>query len=316
MKAGKAILLLFLWLFSLSVIAGSDFVFLSDKSKLFWLNNNEIYSADKSRLLYFQKGNIFFSGTTDDRENIYLLATSMNTGSDKEESVFEKDNREPSYKFSGNKFYIVKSSEQSSIKFELLHIERAKKWMAFYSSVNDTLLAYYTADSLPASTAVLVAYILIKEFDLEKQALSAKPKQEEEEREFSSIKPVWGNTSANEWIWDGKNLRPRWNPDTRLIWSFDGQTLKPLYGTNAGDQYSWDGEIFKPIWRTNRNQEWSYDGNRLQPIYSTDWATQYIIQDGVVKPWSNVHTEREWQMDGNIPIPVIILILSGIARPY
>lgn len=316
MKTNKSVFLSLFLLHNMFVLAGSDFVFLSDKSKLFWINNNEVYSADKNRLLYFQKGNIFFSGTTDERQNIFLLTTSMNTVSEKEEDVFEKDSRQPTYKFRHNKFFVVKNNDQNTTKIELLHIERAKKWLAFYSSINDTLLAYYAIDSLPPSAAVIVAYTLIKEFDLEKQALAAKPKNQEEEREFSSIKPVWGNTSANEWIWDGRNLRPRWNPDTRLIWSFDGQILKPLYGTSAADQYSWDGETFKPLWRTNRNQEWSYDGNRLQPIYNTDWANQYVIQDGIVKPWSNVHTEREWQIDGNIPVPVIILILSGIARPF
>jgi hypothetical protein len=296
--------------------AGSGFVFLSDTTKLFFVSDNEIYSPSKSRLLYFQKGNIFFNGTTDEKENIFLMTTSMNPASERLELLYEKDNREASFSFRGNKFYSGKAeSEDQRDKNELIHIEKAKKWMAFYSSLNDSLLAYYNADSLSASTAILVSYTLIKKFELEKK-LAAKPIAPAQTNSYSTLRPMWGNVTANEWMWDGTILRPLWNVDPRLAWTFDGQTIKPYYGNNIYDQYSWDGETFKPIWRNNRAQEWSWDGRILKPIWDTDWANQYLIENGVVKPWSNVHTEKEWQLDGDIPIPLIILILSGTARTY
>jgi hypothetical protein len=70
------------------------------------------------------------------------------------------------------------------------------------------------------------------------------------------------------------------------------------------------------VWRNNRQLEWSWDGRILKPVWDTDWANQYMIQNGVIKPWSNVHTEREWQMDGEIPLPLIILVVSGLALKY
>lgn len=297
--------------------AGTGFVYLADTSKLFFVKENEIYSPDKQQLLYFQKGNIFFSGTNDERQNIFLLATSMNAGSDKTEFIYEKDNREPHYSFRQFKFYPGNpESEDERTTAELLHIEKTKKWLAFYSSSDDTLLAYYNSDSLPSSTAIIVAYTLIKKFELDKKSAQLPKPTTLQTNSYSTIKPFWANATANEWMWDGNIFRPRWNADPRLAWTFDGQTVKPYYGSNIYEQYSWDGEVLKPIWRTNRSQEWTWDGTLIKPIWDTDWANQYKIEAGVVKPWSNVHTEKEWILDGDIPIPLIILILSGIAKTY
>jgi len=319
MKDTVRILALNTLLIFISFIArsGNSFVFLSDTSKLFFASNNEIYSPDKKQLLYFQKGNIFFSGETDSKENIFLLTTSMNHASEKLELIYEKDNRKPSYSFSKDKFYVgAEDGEEARQKTEVLHIEKLKKWMAFYATGTDSLLAYFAADSVPSSTAVIVAYTLIKKYALETRLakqITAAPFQE---NSFATLKPVWGNQTANEWMWDGKVLRPRWNVDPRLAWVFDGETIKPQYGNNIYAQYAWDGENLKPVWRTNRNEEWSWDGRLMKPVWDTDWANQYLIEDGIVKPWSNVHTEKEWKLDGSIPIPLIILVISGIAKPF
>lgn len=313
----RPFLLLSFILVAMAARAGNGYVYLKDTVKLFYVSNNEIYSIDGKVLKYFQKGNIFFTGESDQRQNIFLMTTSMNPASSKLEAIYEKDNRQAMYTFSDNKFYAGKTvSDDLRGNNELLHIERAKKWMAFYSSTDDSLLAYYMADSLPSSTAIIVAYTIIKKYELEKKAGLLSNKPVFQNNSFASIKPVYGNQTANEWIWDGKVLRPRWNVDQRLIWSYDGQTIKPLYGTNIYEQYSWDGETFKPIWRTNRAEEWTWDGRLMKPVWDTDWAKQYKIEDGVVMPWSNVHSEREWSLDGDIPIPLIILIISGIAKPY
>lgn len=314
----KNILFLFIGLLSFGCRAGNGFVFMGDTTnKLFYCSNNEIYSPDKNTLLYFQKGNIFFNGSVDTRNNIFLLTSSMDFSSDKLELVYEKDSRQAGYSFRNNKFYLGKNeSEEFMQKSELIHTIRAKKWLAFYSSYNDSLVAFYPADSLPSSAAIMVAYTLVKKLDLEKKVVVKQNILPFSDAPFATIKPILGNQTVNEWIWDGKLLRPQWNIDQRLVWTFDGQTAKPLYGNNIYDQYSWDGENFKPIWRTNNTEEWSWDGRQFKPLWGTDWANQYIIEDGVVRPWSGVHPEREWKMEGDIPVPVLILIISGIARPY
>lgn len=318
MSTFKSIFIIATLLVSVCSKAGNSFIYLGDTTnRLFYGSNNEIYSADKHNILYFQKGNIFFTGAVDDRNNIFLLTSSMDFNSDKLQLVYEKDNRKASYSFSNNKFYLGKNeSEEFMAKNELIHVMRAKKWLAFYSSYNDSLLAFYAADSLPSSAAILVAYTLVKKYSLETKVSAKENKLPFDDAPFSTIKPVLGNQTVNEWVWNGKLLRPRWNVDQRLVWTFDGQTAKPLYGNNIYAQYSWDGENFKPIWRTNNAEEWSYDGTQIKPVWGTDWANQYIIDNGTVKPWSGVHPEHEWKMEGSIPVPVLILILSGIARPY
>lgn len=296
--------------------AGNGFVFLKDTTKQFYVADNEIYSPDKNWLLFFSKGNIFFTGENDARQNIFLYCTSMNPLEEKWNTIQLKEERQPAYSYYSGKFYTgqVRSEAEAQQK-ELLHVQRSGKWMAFYSSINDSLLAYYLTDSLPNSTAIIVAYSLIERYDLLKQLKNKYSAIAAVQPAFSSIKPMWGNTTANEWIWDGKILRPRWNNNPQLGWTFDGKTIKPYWGNNIYEQYEWDGEYFRPVWRTNRNLEWQWDGRIFKPVWDTDWKNQYTISSGIIKPWSNVHAEREWQMEGDIPIPLVILIISGIARP-
>lgn len=297
--------------------AGSGFVYLSDTSKLFFASNYEVYSADKKQLLYFSKGNIFFTGSNDDRQNIFLLCTSMDITSEKLQTVQEKDNTNPFFSFSYGKIYMGKPDEDDSKSgSELLHVERTGKWLAFYSSLNDSLLAYYAADSFPNSLAVITAYTLLKKFNLAEKLGRKKTTSQTLQQKFSTLKPVWQNVTDNEWIWDGQVLRLRWNPDTKYVWTFDGKTIKPYYGNNIYEQYEWDGEYFKPIWRTNRAQEWQWDGRIFKPVWDTDWANQYVIENNVVKPWNNVQTEREWVLEGDIPVPILILVLSGTAKSH
>lgn len=313
----KGIAVFVLLLVAVPCFAGEGFVTLADSTKLFFVKDNEVYSPDKKQLLYIRKGNIFFTGNADERQNIYLMATSLNPGSDKLESLIEKDNRDPSYSFMDNKFYAGKlESEDLRERSQLLYATRAGKWIALYASSNDSLLAYYPADSLPGAITVLTAYTLSKKYNLEEKLQVKQQSLPYSNQGFVTLKPSWGNVTANEWMWDGQVFRPRWNVDPRLTWTFDGQTVKPLYGNNIYEQYSWDGETFKPIWRSSRTAEWTYDGRIFKPTWDTDWANQYTIENGVIKPWSNVHPEKEWQVDGDLPLPLIILVISGIAKSY
>lgn len=296
--------------------AQSGMVILSDNSPLYYVRNNNIYSPDTSQLLFFFKGNIFFKGSADDRQNIYLLSSSLNPGETTLQTFYLNSNRDEVYSFQDMQFYAGKNeTDDFKVRNRLLYLERKGKWMAFYASYNDSLLAYYPADSLAPAIAIITAHVLIKRFELEKKTGNALATQlQAADQQFSVIKPVWGNVIDNEWIWDGELLRLRWSNDPRFFWTYDGRYLKPYYGTNPNLQYEWDGEIFKPVWRTSRAEEWTFDGRLIKPVYSTDWATQFVLDAGLLKPWSNVHSEREWSIEGEIPIPVMILVISGIAR--
>ena len=241
----------------------------------------------------------------------------MNANSNNLEAIYEKDTRQALYSFINYKFYLGKEdAEDYRQANELLHIQHFKKWLAFYSSINDTLLAFYNADSLPSSAAIIVAYTLIKKFELGKNIVVRKTQPPVMTGTYSTMKPEWGNQTANEWMWDGKIFRPRWNVDPNLSWTFDGETVKHQYDNNLYSEYSWDGENFKPVWHNNRYEEWTWDGKTIRQTWSTDFNNQFTIEDGEVKPWSSAHSENEWRLDGDIPVPLIIMVISGIARPY
>ena len=318
MKGSKIVFFVLMLLAAMGGRAGTSFVYLGDTShQLFYAINNEFYSPDKGTLMFFQKGNIFFRGSNDDRNSIYLLSSSMNFNSENLELLYEKDNRSPTYSFMNNKLYLGHNeSAEFRERNELIHVIRAKKWLAFYAAHSDSLLAFYKADSLPSSAAIIVAYTLARKLNLESKLTSKQYSIPFDDPQFSTIKPLLGNTTENEWMWDGKILRPRWNVDQRLVWSFDGQTAKPKYGENVYEQYSWDGENFKPVWKTDNSKEWSFDGHEIKPVWGNDPSNQYSIENNVVKPTTGTYPQKEWKIEGTIPVPVLILILSGIARPY
>jgi hypothetical protein len=319
----KISLSVFLLMYTAAILAaGEAKVYLADSSVLFTIRGNEIFSPNGNVLLSYIKGNIVFRAGDDSKENIELMFSSPDIFSERKQSATELNIREPIFCYQNGRVYLCNNESQLQ-ESVLIYATKFNKWLAFYSELNDSLLAYYKNDSIPSSVALWIANTLLNKYRIDLQAVQVKSvaptatsTSDKLSPTYSYIKPFWGNQTANEWMWDGQILRLRWNPDPRFAWTFDGQTLRPYIGSNIYEQYSWDGEIFKPVWRTSRDQEWSYDGRILKPIWSTDWANQYNIQQGMVKPWSNVHTEKEWQIQGEIPIPVIIAVISGIARPY
>lgn len=291
-------------------------VFLADKKVWLQFNDKEVSDSSGRELKWFIKGNILFKGSGDDRENIYWMTTNRNFFSNKQEYLYERNQREPTFTFMSGTIYTGRENvtDENAVTNSLVYAVQSGKWTAFYAAYNDTLLAYFAKDSLPAFAAIVVAYELVGMYDLVNKQAPKPVTGVFKDARYATIKPAWGNVTANEWVWDGTVLRPRWNTDPRFYWTFDGTTIKPLYVNNVNEHYEWNGELFKPVWRTSRNEEWMWDGRLLKPVWSTDWSQQYTVEPNLVRPWSNVHSEREWYVEGDFPYPIIILVISGIAR--
>lgn len=293
----------------------------ADSTVLYYVKENELYTADGKQLLYFQKGNIIFTGESDSKDNIYMLTTSVNLASKGVINIFLNGQNAPLYKLQQGKFHIGTSSMETDNDV-LLGIFGNNGTVEFRSGLNDSLLAVYPHPSIDGAIAILISHQLIAKYKLEKQYLDlikSLPMQSAGSLPdgIATIKPLWNNVTGNEWVWDGRILRPRWNSNPQLEWVFDGETIKPNWGNNQYLQYSWDGELFKPIWRTSRTEEWTFDGSLIKPAWSSDWDKQLTIQsDGIIKPFVNTNPDLEWKVEGNMPIPCIILIVSRIARPF
>ncbi|MCS6934387.1 MAG: hypothetical protein NZM35_04455 [Chitinophagales bacterium] len=290
-------------------------VMLRDSVPMFWIKGNAFYTPDRRQLLYILKGNIFFTGESDSRENIYLYGTSLNPFDKKKNTLYLRNQSKPVLTYASGVFYAIPTdADPDNRNNEVLRVQRSGKWLAFYASYNDSLLAYYAADSAPPAAAILVAFALAERYDLLKNITNNTNTLPPARPAFSTLRPLWGNTTAREWIWDGRLLRPRWNNNPFLAWTFDGRYIKPYMGNNIYEEYEWDGEYLRPVWRSNRQFEWQWDGRIFKPVWDTDWKNQYTIANGTVKPWSNVHTEREWVIEGDFPLPLIIMVVSGAAR--
>jgi hypothetical protein len=314
-------LTVFLLFISLTATANEGPLYGPDSTVIYYVRNNELYTADGKQLLYFQKGNIIFTGETDTKDNIFMLTTSVKLGSEGVINIFMQGETTPKYKLQSGKFHIG-NSEMENDNDVLVAIYGNKGTIEFRNGQDDSLLAMYPNASIDGAMATLIAHQLIAKNKIEAQffnKIKSLPMQSDRglPEGIAVIKPLWNNVTANEWVWDGRILRPRWNNNPQLEWTFDGETIKPAWGNNNYLQYSWDGELFKPIWRTSRTEEWTFDGSLLKPAWSSEWDKQLTIQsDGVIKPFVNTNPDLEWKVEGNMPIPCIILIVSHIARPF
>lgn len=294
-------------------------LYAADSSILCFVKGADVYQTNSKSPYCYVKGNIVFRNGEDDRQNIMFMFTSPDLFSSKKQSAKFPDKQSNAFCYSAGK--VMECDANTPDNTILLSVEKYGKWTAFYHPTKDSLLAYYASDSVSGGVSVWFAQLVIEKYKLHQFVASSQTQSsvtqiggaQSVQPQIATIKPFWGNQTANEWMWDGEILRPRWNSDPRWAWTFDGTILKPYLGSNINLQYEWNGEVLKPVWRTVRELEWSYDGRIIKPIWSTDWALQYTIQDGVVKPWSNVHAEREWSIQGSIPIPIIVAVISGIA---
>ncbi|GIV34646.1 MAG: hypothetical protein KatS3mg031_2181 [Chitinophagales bacterium] len=124
------------------------------------------------------------------------------------------------------------------------------------------------------------------------------------------ISRLW-NTGLDEFVWDGKVFKRKWNSFDYEEWTFDGTTLKRLWYPGE-EEFLWDGRILKRKWFISED-EFEWDGTILRRRYGNT-SEEYIIQGNVVKPYFKGGTDNEWIIEGQVPIPLIALVVFGLIR--
>jgi hypothetical protein len=131
--------------------------------------------------------------------------------------------------------------------------------------------------------------------------------------EGSIIRLRWTNNPYMEWVWDGKILKPRWGMRQEDEWEFDGKYLKPVWGYAAQSEWSWDGSILKKFWSNDTKDQWIWDGQMLRPYWESDSKKEWSFDGEIFKPYWHSDPQREWEVIGEIPIPVIAIVVFGVA---
>lgn len=117
---------------------------------------------------------------------------------------------------------------------------------------------------------------------------------------------------ASEWIWDGETLKPAWGVRFEDEWTFDGRYLSPKAG-GTRQEWQWDGTILKPAWSAEPSLQWQFRNGTLRPFWNSSADREWRYIDGRIRPTYNPDPRRTWEVEGDIPLPVIALVVLGIA---
>jgi hypothetical protein len=116
----------------------------------------------------------------------------------------------------------------------------------------------------------------------------------------------------HEWIWDGQTLEPAWGLRPEDEWTFDGRYLTPAMGGTRA-QWQWDGTLLKPAWSADAELQWTWQNGTLRPFWGSIPEREWRYLDDRVRPAWNPDPRRTWEVEGNVPLPVIALVVLGLA---
>ena len=125
-----------------------------------------------------------------------------------------------------------------------------------------------------------------------------------------TIRKLWGNNNQ-DYIWDGKILRNRWNNNEFEQWTFDGTYISRAY-FDTGEDFEWDGTTLQSRWNMN-GQAYTLQGSSIKAIYGNN-NDEFFIQGNIIKrAWTAVGND-EWEVNGEIPIPILMMVVFRIIR--
>ncbi len=289
----------------------------NEKQILTLKENGQLTDSQNGSVYFTTKGNIVFKGASNDKRNIHLLLQSTDIFGSQPGKVFNGSMRKVLFMVAGGKFYLGDKIDQVNSN-EIAYFNRdAEGFSVLKSSVDDRVLAMVTPGEI---SNIQLTAIFFQIYESQKLEVAVQEQQEENyqvavDRNEGTIRPYWGSRLNNEWMWDGRTLKPKWGNRPEDEWLFDGESLKPYYQSNLDDEWLWDESTqnFKNAWRNGKRDEWMWEEGVLKPYWDADLKSHFVLEGNTVKPYWGHRPEQEWVIDGYLPLPIIALVVLGLA---
>ncbi|HXH18732.1 MAG TPA: hypothetical protein VNJ07_06575 [Chitinophagales bacterium] len=289
----------------------------SSGNKILFFKNDQLLEAGSKKPFVTVKGNTVFDGDSEDSKDILLLITTENIFSKKKTGYAlnaAQDEAVFTIRRGGFFFKETKTFDEDAL---LAYYEKADDGsLMLYKHAGDTVLCRIPAFELSTGKLAAVFYYFMRKFDLEK---TVETKAEEKlpaesgrnvRQTSGSVSRLW-NTGLDEFVWDGRVFKRKWNSFDFEEWTFDGITLKRLWYP-GDEEFVWDGQILRRKWYPSVD-EFEWNGTILRRRFGSP-ADEFIIQGNIVKRYFGGSSEDEWQIDGEVPIPLIALVVFGLLR--
>lgn len=288
-------------------------VFDNEGQLLFSYQDDQILSRD-NEVLFTLSGNIVFYGDSREKEDFAYLI--------REKDVFDKrlgyiyDATGANVLFSVHKgnFYFGTGRFNDQLLLEMDFSNSMRVLMV--DGQEDDTIGYSIASSLTGQ-AWCAIFLTWMESGKVGERLRLEQELEEQARTGDDIvgrmKLEWDSGFYYEWEWDGKRIRPRWGNRPEDEWVFDGETLMPYWGNSVQDEWEWDGQYLKPAWGEVPELTFIWDSSSFRPFWEYREDMDWVIEESLAYPKWDRSYEREWTIEGTIPVPVIAIVVLGIA---
>ncbi|CAN5444676.1 hypothetical protein BH09BAC1_BH09BAC1_06010 [soil metagenome] len=279
---------------------------------LYTLQDGVIYDA-QSKPLITAKGNLLFKGASESKDDIVLLIGTENVFSDKSANAIGSDLQTTRFVMGKGGFYLPGyglSDGYIIAKYTL----GSKGDLVLLAGQPAVILANVKGDNWTTGELTAIFYLLNEQYQL-KELLTANvgagnlPNNQPKTGNVATLRRMW-NTGEDDFSWDGRILKRRWNSSDFEEWEFDGRYLHRVWYDDGVD-YEWDGKILKRRFNAG-TEEFEWDGRVLRRRWNTG-NDEFTMQGNVVKRMWDTGND-EWEMTGEMPIPVIAMIVFGLIR--
>lgn len=300
-------------------LIGPVAVFAQGKAKLFnndgkvsFTMENKILRDSAGIPVFTVNGNIIFNGNSQESEDMIYLIRSKDVNSKDIGLIYNPDLSQILFNTRKSKFYSGESRFEDNRMFE---INYTGKSITIMDAQNGNKLSYGIVDDVTNTEliALLLAHFEYKMMSDETLQRMEVRNEAIKERPVTVVKPMNTNNFYLEWIWDGKILKPRWGNRPEDEWIFDGKYLRPYWGVATAEEWIWDGRFLKPYWNDIPEMTYIWDGLSLKPYWDYDSDAEWIFDPDMARPKFDTDYRKEWEIRGDIPVPVLAIIVLGIA---
>lgn len=281
-------------------------VYDASQKLIYTIENNQLVDSNQ-QILFTTQGNIVFEENSTSYKKILFTLDLDSLSQNEFAKIYKKNGSVASFSIAQNRIWYQQNDEALAF----ITLTQDQDNIAFYNTLNDSLLVFVPQAQLNAAMVFAIAFQLWSDFDLKTPAITVFKNNSQENEVGGLVEPVFGGGIA--WVWDGKYLYPYGvNLSHPMVWVFEEDKLAPRNYPRMQEEWNWDGESLRPYWGGNTKNLWVWRNGVLQQLWNSNYQNEYIIEDNVLRKRFGNFGDNEWQIQGNVPLPVLTAIVLGI----
>lgn len=303
-----------LWLLAVVVYGqGKGRVVDAAGNTLFSLDDNRVVNA-RNEVLFTISGNILFYGNSLSKDSIAYLVRTRDVFGKKLGYIYGSSTSDILFSVSRGQFFAGTGRFADQLLLEM-HTTNQRQ-VVFIDGQTDDTIGTCIGQGLSAQewSALFLTWM--------EGGMPGERKRVEEglEQQARSRGQVIGRMKLSvdsgfyfEWIWDGQRMKPRYGNRPEDDWIFDGRYIRPYWGLARQEEWEWDGQYLKPSLQDVPELTFIWDGTSIRPFWDYRQDLDWIIEGNIAYPKWDRTFEREWEIEGEFPVPLVALIVLGIA---